>query len=97
MDFYQNYGIGSGAGTTIFETTLPTESYIYGGMLVTSSYGDTDGDKDIRTCVFYSPTNIFRSSDLIYDYNIFIHENKLLYTPSDDKMLVEVDLNKTFN
>ncbi len=94
VEMYLNYGIGSGAGAHLFETTLPTESYVEGGMLVTSSYGDTDGDKDIRTCVFSSPTNIFRSSDSIYDYNIFIHENKLLYTPSDDKMLVEVDLKK---
>lgn len=96
VEMYFNYGIGSAAGTHLFETTLPTESSINGGVLVTSSYGDTDSDKDIRTCVFYSPTNIFRSSDFIYDNNIFIYKNKLLYTPSDDTMLVEVDLNKTF-
>ena len=97
VEVYLNYGIGSAAGAHIFETTLPTDSRIMDGMLVTHSYGDTDGESDIRTCVFNNPNYFFRSSDYIYYQNIFIHNGKLLYTPSDDTMLVEVDLNKTFN
>lgn len=96
VDFYLNYGIGSGAGATIFETTLPTDSYIKGGMLITESFGDADGEKDIRTCIFNRPVRFFRSSDNM-DYYFFIHNNKLIYTPTDDTTLIEVDLNKTFS
>lgn len=96
VEMYLNYGIGSNAGAHIFETTLPTDSTIMDGMLVTHSYGDTDGKNDIRTCVFNNPAYFFRSSDYIYNSNMFIHNGRLLYTPQDDIKLVEVDLNKTF-
>ncbi len=96
VEMYLNYGIGSNAGAHIFETTLPTDSTIMDGMLVTHSYGDTDGKNDIRTCVFNNPACFFRSSDYIYNSNIFIHNGRLLYAPQDDIKLVEVDLNKTF-
>lgn len=96
VDCYPNYGIGSGAGTTIFETTLPTDAYIRDGMLITESVGDTDGDKDIRTCVFNSPTHFFRSSDNMFS-DFFLGNGKLIYMPVDMTTLVEVDLNKTFS
>ncbi len=96
VDFYLNYGIGSGAGTTIFETILSTDSYIKDGMLITESYGDTDGEGDIRTCVFNRPDSFFRSSDNM-DYYFFIHDGILIYTPVGETPLIEVDLNKTFN
>lgn len=96
VDFYLNYGIGSGAGSVLFETTLPTESKIMDGMLVTSSFGDTDGDKDIRTCVFNNPVNFFRSSDYM-NSDFFLHNGKLIYTPFEDTTLIEVDLSKTFS
>ncbi len=95
VDCYPNYGTGSGAGTTIFETTLPTDVYVRDGMLITESVGDTDGDKDIRTCAFNNPYHFFRSSDSIYS-NFFLGNGKLIFTPDDMTTLVEVDLNKTF-
>lgn len=94
VEMYLGYGIGSNAGAHIFETTLQTESSVLDGMLVTSSYGDTDGGSDIRLCVFNDPAYFFRSSEHIFD--IFIHNGIMLYTPSDTNTLVEVDLNKTF-
>ncbi|MBQ3022147.1 MAG: hypothetical protein IJD91_02315 [Clostridia bacterium] len=93
VEMYLGYGIGSAAGAHIFETTLPTDSQILDGRLVTHSYGETDGDKDIRTCVFLYG-NTFRSSDNIRD--IFIHNGIMLYRPFEENMIVEVDLNKTF-
>ncbi len=96
VDCYPNYGIGSNAGTTIFETTLPTDVYIRDGMLITSSVGDTDGDKDIRTCVFNNPSHFFRSSDSIFS-DFFLYDGKLIFIPVDMTTPVEVDLNKTFS
>ncbi len=95
VEMYLGYGIGSNAGQHIFETTLPTDSYIKGGMLITESYGDADGEKDIRTCVFNRPAYFFRSSDNMQS-DFFLHNGKLIYTPTDDTTLIEVDLNKTF-
>ena len=94
VEMYLNYGIGSNAGAHIFETPLSTTSQILDGMLVTSSYGDTDGKSDIRTCVFNNPAYFFRSSDHMFD--LFIHDGIMLYTLFDGNTLVEVDLNKTF-
>lgn len=96
VEMYLGYGIGSAAGAHVFETTLPTESYIKDGMLITQSYGDADGAKDIRTCVFNTPAYFFRSSDNMQS-DFFLHNGKLIYTPTDDTTLIEVDLNKTFN
>ena len=93
VEMYLGYGIGSAAGAHIFETTLPTDSYIKGGMLITESYGDADGEKDIRTCVFNKPAYFFRSSDNMQS-DFFLHNGKLIYTPTDDTTLIEVDLNK---
>lgn len=87
VEMYPNYGIGSSSGAHIFETTLPTNAYISGGMLVTCSFGDNG----IRTCVFNNPSCFFRSSD--YMNSFFIGGGKLLYTPDEETKLVEVDLN----
>ncbi len=95
VEMYPGYGIGSNAGQHIFETTLPTDSYIKDGMLITESYGEADGEKDIRTCVFNRPAYFFRSSDNMQS-DFFLHNGKLIYTPTDDTTLIEVDLNKTF-
>lgn len=96
VEMYLGYGTGSGRGSVLFETTLPTDSYIKDGMLITESFGDADGEKDIRTCVFNRPVRFFRSSDNM-DYYFFIHDGKLIYTPTDDTTLIEVNLNKTFS
>ena len=64
-------------------------------MLVTCSFGEEDGGKDIRTCVFNNPAYFFRSSD--YMNYFFIGNGKLLYTPDNETAIVEVDLNKTFS
>ena len=93
VDCYPNYGIGSNAGTTIFETTLPTDVYVRDGILITESVGDTDGDKDIRTCVFNNPSHFFRSSDNVYS-DFFLSDGKLIFVPVDMTTPVEVDLNK---
>lgn len=93
VEMYLGYGIGSNAGAHIFETILPTDSYIKDGMLITESYGDADGEKDIRTCVFNRPAYFFRSSDNMQP-GFFLHNGKLIYTPTDDTTLIEVDLNK---
>ncbi len=95
VEMYLGYGIGSNAGQHIFETTLPTDSYIEDGMLITESYGDADGEKDIRTCIFNTSAYFFRSSDNMQS-DFFLHNGKLIYTPTDDTTLIEVDLNKTF-
>lgn len=95
VEMYPGYGIGSNAGQHIFETTLSTDSYIKDGMLITESYGDADGEKDIRTCIFNTPAYFFRSSDNMYS-DFFLHNGKLIYTPLDDTTVIEVDLNKTF-
>lgn len=95
VEMYLGYGIGSNAGQHIFETTLPTDSYIKDGMLITESFGDADGEKDIRTCIFNTPAYFFRSSDNMQP-DFFLHNGKLIYTPTDDTTLIEVDLNKTF-
>ena len=87
VEMYPGYGIGSSAGSHIFETTHPTNAYTSGGMLVTCSFGDNG----IRTCVFNNPSRFFRSSD--YMNSFFIGSGKLLYTPDEETKLVEVDLN----
>lgn len=95
VEIYPNYGIGSFAGAHIFETTLPTNAYISGGMLVTCSFGEEDGEYNTISCVFNNPAYFFRSSD--YMNYFFIGNGKLLYTPDNETAIVEVDLNKTFS